>query len=92
MRLKKFCAIFSFLLVSGCVKPEKPVTEVCQLDAPALEGICGVSGGGANTQITRKPLLDLDKSTMFPPKEWKKYKSYVDELSAYADYLEKHCK
>jgi hypothetical protein len=74
------------------MKPEKPVVEVCQLDAGQSEGICGLSGGGANTALQRKPLAEIDKSTMFPPKEWKKYKTYVDELAAYSDYLEKHCK
>ena len=93
MQLKRLFGICSLaLLFQSCIKPEKPVVEVCQLDAGASEGICGMSGQASNTIVARKPLIAIDKSTCFPPTEWKKYKDYVDLLAKYADYLEKHCK
>lgn len=99
-QLKKLFAISSLILLGGCLRPDKPIVEVCQLDGGASEGICGKSGSGANTQTIRKPIVlsepdGIDKSTCFPPTQWKSYKSYIDLMEAYATQLEqslKNCK
>lgn len=90
--LKTSSSLCFLILLSGCLRPEKPVVEACQLDAIWNEGICGLTGQGANTGVTRKPIIEIDKSTCFPPKSWQSYKTYVDVLEAYATELEKNCK
>ncbi len=94
MQPMKLLVISSFLFLgsSGCLRPGKPVVEVCALDIPANESICGLTGQGAGTHTARQPLLYVDKGTAFRPPEWKKVKNYIDMLEAYADDLEKHCK
>lgn len=90
MQLKKLFGICSLaLLLTSCLRPEKPIVEVCQIDFGQSEAICGLSGQGANTKVTRFPLSDLDKATALKPKQWKVYKDYIDLLEVYATELEK---
>jgi hypothetical protein len=91
MRQAKLFVVFSLLFLSGCLKPKKPKVELCQLDLPAQEGICGLTGQGANTKVIRRPLLELDKSTCAVPKEWEKVANYIHEMEIYVLFLEKNC-
>lgn len=88
MQLKKLFAICSLLFLGGCLHPIKPVLEVCVPDIPREESICGITGQGPLTNVTRFTLDKVDKATCFPPEEWKKIKSYIDELEAYVKQLE----
>lgn len=92
MLRKRLPVLFSLLVFGGCLRPAKPVVEVCSIDFPANEGICALTGQGANTHSKREPLVNLDKATAFKPVEWKKVKNYYDLLEAYANDLETHCK
>jgi hypothetical protein len=92
MRLSQLLATFSFVLLAGCLRPEKPILEACSLDAAFNECICGMTGQGANTKDERKPMAYCDKATAFPPKSWNKYKNYIDELEVYASELERELK
>lgn len=92
MPLKKIFAVFSLFILGACNHPDKPIVTQCQLDVPAGEGICGSTGQGSDTHTQRRPILELDKSTCFPPPDWKKVKDYVKKLEAYADELERNCK
>jgi hypothetical protein len=89
MPLKILFAIFSALLLLGCVEhPNKPVVTLCQLDVPGWQGLCGKTGQGGNTKAKPVPMQELDKSTCFPKEDWKKVKDYVDSLDAYIHFLE----
>jgi len=65
--------------MSGCVSvPKAPVIEVCALDTPRLECICGMTDNP--DAILRHPIDYCDKATAMRPSEWEKYQIYVDEL------------
>lgn len=65
--------------MSGCVSmPERPILEVCVLDTPRLECICGITDNP--DVVTRHPIDYCDKATAMRPSEWEKYQNYVDEL------------
>jgi hypothetical protein len=76
-RLATLSGAFS-LILSACNLPAKPVVTICVLDFPSGEGICGESGGGVD--LKRVPIAELDKSTMFAPREWEKVTNYIHLL------------
>ena len=86
LRLKEILILFSFVCLSGCLAPKKPNVELCNIDYPSDEGICGMTEGG---EVYRIELSDLDRGTAFSPEEWEKVKNYIDELTA---YIERGCR
>lgn len=88
---RKLFVVFS-LLLGGCLRPNKPVVELCVVDYPRVESICGMTGQGANTTTYRYSLDYLDKATALRPSEWKKIKDYIDKVEAYVNDLEERCK
>lgn len=85
MRLRTFAVTFS--LLTGCVTPPpKPVVEICVLDAPALEGICGMVDSNVSH---REPIGALDKLIGFRPVEWEKVQNYIDQME---DYVRHQCR
>lgn len=92
MRLATSLIVFSFLAACGGLPP-KPKPEICVLDAPMLEGICGtpalkkvadldINNLIKNSEI-RVPVVELDHSVMFRPKEWEKVQNYINALEQY---------
>jgi hypothetical protein len=79
--------IFSVFLL-GCNEPEKPTVEACQIDVPANECICATKEPGKPSgDVVRYPMSYCDKGTLFRPPEWKKYKSWVDDMEDYIKVL-----
>lgn len=93
-RLTRF-AIISVLSLApmGCDSmPKRPdPLEVCQLDVPAMECICGPVGH-PEVPMERKPIAYCDKATVFIPKEWEKVANWQDEMIAWGKRMESACR
>lgn len=92
--MQRATLLIVFSLLVGCKGiPEKPDPEICILDAPALEGICGTPKiedpsdleikNLIEMAVIRVPISELDHSVMFRPKEWEKVQNYIDALEQY---------
>lgn len=75
-------AVTSSLFLAACVSPPvKPVVDLCQLDVPAQEGVCGPTEG--SDPLRRVPVAELDRATCFAPVEWEKVQVYIDLMEKY---------
>lgn len=54
----KYAVIFSLALVGCGMLPEKPKVELCTLDVPAQEAICGTTGGASDEQLKLVPKMN----------------------------------
>lgn len=84
--LKMLLVVFSLLLIGCATAPLKPILEICQIDYPRSECICGMTTNETNLQnkqvitIQRYPLYYCDKATSIRPPEWEKLINYLHLL------------
>lgn len=94
MPLKRLLIIFSLV---GCANlPEKPTLELCLIDYPRQEVICGLTNKIETAeyqevvdkimaaQVYRQPLSYVDRGVSLRPPEWEKLENYRKALERYA--------
>jgi hypothetical protein len=57
-RQRALLTIGSFIFFGCGMLPEKPKVELCTLDVPAQEAICGTTGGASDEQMKLVPKMN----------------------------------
>jgi hypothetical protein len=98
MRLAVLLVTSSIIIGCGTL-PEKPVIEICLIDYPRAEVICGLTDSNSlqnasyeeirtkamqASDVVRKPLIYVDKAVALIPAEWEKIENYRKALERYA--------
>lgn len=67
----KMLLISTMMMVSSCAtqSARPPITNLCSLDVPAAQGVCGNADHGA-TPVRRVPIAELDKYVCVPVEDW----------------------
>lgn len=84
--------------------PEKPTIELCTLDVPRNECICGKAKGEnidtkedlkkvfselkTSGEVVRKPITYCDKFVSMPPKSWENLQVFIKDA---IEYIEQFC-
>jgi len=78
---KRLALLLIILSVSSCASiPERPKTNLCIIDYPRLEAICGKKGVD---EFKRKPLSEMDRGVVLMPEDWYDMEVYLDIVEDY---------